>query len=76
MRRILILGAAGRDFHNFNVAFRDDPRVRVVAFTAAQIPNIAGRRYPPDLAGPNADALRVLLYLFGRDAAVRLLRAE
>jgi len=56
MRRILILGAAGRDFHNFNVAFRDDPRVRVVAFTAAQIPNIAGRRYPPDLAGPNHPA--------------------
>jgi predicted GTPase len=52
-RRVVILGAAGRDFHNFNVAYRDDPGVRVVAFTAAQIPSIAGRRYPPELAGPH-----------------------
>jgi len=51
--RVLILGAAGRDFHDFNVAFRDDPSVEVVAFTAAQIPDIAGRRYPPELAGPH-----------------------
>jgi predicted GTPase len=50
--RTLILGAAGRDFHNFNVVYRDDARYEVVAFTAAQIPNIAGRRYPADLAGP------------------------
>jgi predicted GTPase len=50
--RTLILGAAGRDFHNFNVVYRDDARFQVVGFTAAQIPNIAGRRYPPDLAGP------------------------
>ncbi len=50
--RILILGAAGRDFHNFNVVYRDDPAVEVVAFTAAQIPGIAGRRYPAALAGP------------------------
>ncbi|HJQ65807.1 MAG TPA: hypothetical protein VJ816_05500 [Gemmatimonadales bacterium] len=50
--RILILGAAGRDFHNFNVAFRGDPESHVVAFTAAQIPNIADRRYPAELAGP------------------------
>jgi predicted GTPase len=50
--RTLILGAAGRDFHNFNVVYRDDTRYEVVAFTAAQIPNIAGRRYPHDLAGP------------------------
>ena len=48
---VLIMGAAGRDFHNFNVVFRDHPEYRVVAFTAAQIPNIAGRRYPPELAG-------------------------
>ncbi|MGH2704729.1 MAG: cyclic 2,3-diphosphoglycerate synthase [Actinomycetota bacterium] len=46
------MGAAGRDFHNFNVAFRDDPSVEVVAFTAAQIPYIAERTYPPPLAGP------------------------
>jgi predicted GTPase len=50
--RTLIMGAAGRDFHNFNVVFRDDPRYEVVGFTAAQIPNIAGRRYPHELAGP------------------------
>jgi predicted GTPase len=49
--RTLIMGAAGRDFHNFNVVFRDDPTHEVVAFTAAQIPDIAGRRYPPALAG-------------------------
>ncbi len=45
------MGAAGRDFHNFNVLFRGRPDVRVVAFTAAQIPDIAGRTYPPELAG-------------------------
>jgi predicted GTPase len=50
--RTLILGAAGRDFHNFNVVYRNDDRYQVVGFTAAQIPNIAGRRYPADLAGP------------------------
>jgi predicted GTPase len=50
--RVLILGAAGRDFHNFNVCYRDDPKREVVAFTATQIPNIADRRYPPELAGP------------------------
>jgi len=49
--RVLILGAAGRDFHNFNTVFRDDARYEVVAFTAAQIPNIAGRTYPPELSG-------------------------
>ena len=51
-QRVVILGAAGRDFHNFNVAFRDDPGCEVVAFTAAQSPGIAGRRYPGALAGP------------------------
>ena len=50
--RIVILGAAGRDFHDFNVVYRADPTVEVVAFTAAQIPGIEGRRYPPALAGP------------------------
>ena len=50
--RILIMGAAGRDFHNFNVLFRKDTTVEVVAFTATQIPNIADRRYPAELAGP------------------------
>ena len=51
-RRVIIMGAAGRDFHNFNVVYRDDAEREVVAFTAAQIPGIAGRRYPADLAGP------------------------
>ena len=49
--RVVILGAAGRDFHDFNVVYRDDPGFDVVAFTAAQIPDIAGRRYPAALAG-------------------------
>jgi predicted GTPase len=49
--RVLILGAAGRDFHNFNQVFRDDPRFEVVGFTATQIPQIADRVYPPALAG-------------------------
>jgi len=48
---VVILGAAGRDFHNFNMAYRDEPRYRVVAFTATQIPEIADRLYPPELAG-------------------------
>jgi len=51
-RRILILGAAGRDFHNFNLCFRDSADDQVVAFTATQIPEIAGRKYPAELAGP------------------------
>jgi predicted GTPase len=51
MKRILILGAAGRDFHNFNVVFRGNPEFQVVAFTAAQIPDIANREYPAKLAG-------------------------
>lgn len=50
-RKVLIMGAAGRDFHNFNTVYRDDERYEVVAFTATQIPNIEGRRYPPELAG-------------------------
>jgi predicted GTPase len=48
---VVILGAGGRDFHNFNMVYRDDPAVEVVAFGAVQIPGIAGRRYPPSLAG-------------------------
>ncbi|RPH65834.1 MAG: GTPase [Burkholderiales bacterium] len=54
--RVLILGAAGRDFHNFNQVYRDDRAIHVVAFTAAQIPGIAGRRYPAGLAGPHYPA--------------------
>jgi len=51
MKKVLILGAAGRDFHNFNVVFRNNLDYQVVAFTATQIPDIAGRRYPQELAG-------------------------
>ncbi len=51
MEKVIIMGAGGRDFHNFNVYFRDNPRYRVIAFTAAQIPDIEGRQYPPELSG-------------------------
>jgi predicted GTPase len=51
--KVVIMGAAGRDFHNFNVYYRNNPKYDVVAFTATQIPGIANRAYPPELAGPN-----------------------
>jgi len=51
MKKVIIIGAAGRDFHNFNTYYRNNPAYKVVAFTAAQIPDIAGRKYPPALAG-------------------------
>src|SRR5262245_43244752 len=60
-RRVLIVGAAGRDFHNFNLVYRGRPEYKVVAFTAAQIPNIEGRLYPAELAGdlyPQGIAIR------------------
>jgi len=50
-QRVIIIGAAGRDFHNFNTMYRDNEMYEVVAFTAAQIPDIDGRKYPPSLAG-------------------------
>ena len=50
--KVIIMGAAGRDFHDFNAFWRDNPAYEVVAFTATQIPDIAGRVYPPELAGP------------------------
>ncbi|HBI80943.1 MAG TPA: GTPase, partial [Bacteroidales bacterium] len=50
-RNVVIIGAAGRDFHNFNTFFRDKEEYNVVAFTAAQIPDIYGRKYPAELAG-------------------------
>ena len=53
MKKVIIVGAAGRDFHNFNVVFRNTPDFRVIAFTATQIPDIANRRYPRELAGPS-----------------------
>ncbi|MCL1849292.1 MAG: cyclic 2,3-diphosphoglycerate synthase [Clostridiales bacterium] len=51
MKKLIIIGAAGRDFHNFNTCYRNNPDVQVVAFTAAQIPDIDGRKYPAELAG-------------------------
>ena len=51
VEKVIIMGAAGRDFHNFNIYFRGNPRYRVVCFTATQIPDIDGRLYPPELAG-------------------------
>ena len=51
VEKVIIMGAAGRDFHNFNVYFRDNERYHVVAFTATQIPDIDGRIYPPALSG-------------------------
>ena len=51
IEKVILMGAAGRDFHNFNVYFRDNPRYQVVAITAAQIPDIEARRYPPELSG-------------------------
>lgn len=51
IEKVIIMGAAGRDFHNFNVYFKDNRRYRVIGFTAAQIPNIEGRIYPPELSG-------------------------
>ncbi len=51
-KRVVIMGAAGRDFHDFNIYYRNNPDYEVVAFTATQIPDIDGRKYPPELAGP------------------------
>lgn len=71
--RVVIVGAGGRDFHNFNVYFRDRPEYTVVAFTAAQIPDIEGRIYPPELAGPRyPDGIPVV----GEEALASLIRRE
>jgi predicted GTPase len=70
-RRVLIMGAAGRDFHNFNTVFRNDPGTEVVAFTATQIPYIDDRRYPTSLAGPNyPDGIEI----FDESELTRLIR--
>ena len=61
MRKVVIAGAAGRDFHNFNVVYRNAEDIEVVAFTATQIPDIEGRVYPAELAGPRyPDGIRIL----------------
>ena len=69
-KKVLIMGAAGRDFHNFNTVFRDNRQYEVIAFTATQIPNIHGRKYPAKLAGklypkgipilPEADLVKLI----------------
>ena len=70
-RRVVIMGAAGRDFHNFNVVYRDDYETEVVAFTATQIPFIENRRYPPELAGERyPDGIPIYL----EDSLSRLVR--
>ena len=73
MKRVLILGAAGRDFHNFNVLFRHDPSYDVVAFTATQIPDIAGRRYPRALAG---DLYPAGIPIVTEDEMEKIIRAQ
>ncbi len=80
-RRVVIVGAAGRDFHNFNVVYRGDPETEVIAFTGAQIPGIANRRYPAELAGSlYPDGIPILEEaalddLCGRDGADQLVFA-
>ncbi|HEY7708191.1 MAG TPA: cyclic 2,3-diphosphoglycerate synthase [Gaiellaceae bacterium] len=71
MKKIIIVGAGGRDFHNFNVAFRNDPDVDVVAFTATQIPGIDERRYPRTLAG---ELYPVGIPVFPEDRLAELIR--
>jgi predicted GTPase len=71
MKRVIIMGAAGRDFHNFNVVYRNSPDFQVVAFTAAQIPGIEGRTYPPVLAGPRYPTG---IPIFSEDELPRLIR--
>jgi predicted GTPase len=71
--RTLIMGAAGRDFHNFNVYFRDNPDYQVVAFTATQIPDIEGRTYPAALAGPHYPAG---IPIYAEEDLVQVVRRE
>jgi predicted GTPase len=75
-RRTVIVGAAGRDFHNFNVVYRADPATIVVAFTATQIPGIAGRRYPAALAGPHYPAGIPIVDEAALDGLLREARVE
>ena len=70
-RKIIIIGAAGRDFHNFNTFYRDNPAYNVVAFTAAQIPDIAGRKYPASLAG---DLYPGGIPIFAQDDLAKLIK--
>ena len=71
--RVLIMGAAGRDFHNFNTFYRDNEKYEVVAFTATQIPDIDDRKYPAELAGKLilAHALSCLLMRLIKASSMR-----
>ncbi len=71
--RTLIMGAAGRDFHNFNVFFRENAAYQIVAFTATQIPNIEGRRYPPELSGA---AYPGGIPIYAEEELIRLVKEE
>lgn len=71
MEKVIIMGAAGRDFHNFNIYFRNNPRYQVVAFTATQIPDIDGRKYPAALAGKGYPKG---IPIFGEEELVELIR--
>ena len=71
--RTLIMGAAGRDFHNFNVFFRGNGDYQVIAFTATQIPNIEGRNYPPELSGPDYPAG---IPIYPEDELISLIKAN
>ena len=72
-QRLIIMGAAGRDFHLFNCCYRNDPDSEVLAFTATQIPHIENRRYPANLAGPRyPDGIPI----FPEDELRKLLAAE
>lgn len=75
-RRVLILGAAGRDFHNFNVAFRHRVEVAVVGFTATQIPGIGDRTYPAELAGPHYPAGIPIFDESGLESLIASLRVD
>ena len=61
--KTIIMGAAGRDFHNFNMVYRNNPTYEVVAFTATQIPDIDGRVYPAELAGRTALGADVAVFI-------------
>ena len=75
-KRVIIMGAAGRDFHNFNVVYRDDPRFEVVAFTATQIPGIEGRIYPAALAGELYPEGIPILPEDELDASIRMMNVD
>lgn len=73
MKKAIIMGAAGRDFHNFNVFFRKNDQYRVVAFTATQIPDIEGRKYPAVLAG---DLYPEGISIYAEEQLTQLIREE